>query len=514
MSIRRLLALGAFIVVLLLAAVLASCSNPDQRPMDGWYPMIPTPLAKSPVGLVITDPVFRQKEPDPLIEEGYKAADLTIMTSSDLWNYFAGAANRIDLVGTRITNEDMVARLVNATTKGVQVNIVVEQGFFNSSESAPLISQLIQTGRVTIKTDNDGEARQVHSRYAIIDDHIVLASSGDFLDDTFNTSINNTLIFTSPRYYVDGTGTSTVQTVTDAFLFDFDQMFNQGRFGGDKEILGNHTFNVGVDVEVYFGPNDNLLGAVAYQINNLQSSMSYMINQVTDPEMLGILASFGEMGWYDYPTNGDLTDILPLATPFAWSGYNSLNHKVMVIDVPVDITDASNPTLLGFYDPVVISGSCNWTHNGLKLNDEQLVVVHDIALGYEMGFVEMATISREAAGYGVVFGRTRTIKNVPVANAVVQCDSLEVLGTPFMGDGGTPSEGESDGRGAYFMLVPTGFVKNIHLEDLGDAAGTYLFPDPLWGDDVANQGYNLMPGASFEANFYFRPIPTNTGTGT
>lgn len=513
MRIRTILTIGLFTAVLIIVAGMVSCSNPDERPTDTWFEMFPKPLPESPIGLVITDPVFRQKEPDPLIEQSYLAAAIKIRTSKDLWNYFTSASKRIDIVGTRITNQDMVARLVSIANRGVPINIVVEKGFFNDAESAPYISQLIQTGRVTIKTDKDDIARQVHSRYAIIDDHIVLASSGDFLDSTFNTSINNTLIFNTPRYYVNGAGASSVKTITDAFLFDFDQMFNMGRFGGYKERLITNKFNIGVDVEIYFGPNDNLLAEIADEISNMQSNMTFMINQVTDLNMLSILANFAYAGYYDFPSNGDLSDILPNATPFAWAGYNSLNHKVMVIDMPTNVNEPIDPVVLDIFDPVVITGSCNWTYNGLKLNDEQLIIVHDLTLGFQFGFPELSAIAREAAGYGVVFGWIRTWKNVPIPEATIECRSLRIPGTPFTGDGGNIPQGESEDRGDYFMLVPSGLVRNIRLLSLGDAEGLYLYPDPLWGDDRPNQGYTLLPGSSFRADFYLKPMPTNTGTG-
>ena len=511
MRIKTVLSLGLLSMMIFLAMGISSCSNPDERPYDTFFPAFSNPLPKSPAGLIVTDPVFRQVEPDPLIEEAYLCADLNLLTSNDLWGYFTNATQRIDIVGTRITNPSMVARLVGIANRGVQINIVVEHGFFDDPGSAPYISQLSQTGYVTIRTDKDDIARQVHSRYAIIDDHIVVASSGDFLDNTFNTSVNNTLMFDTPRTYVNGAGAAGVKTITDAFLFDFDQMFNMGRFGGDKERLINHTFNIGIMVGIYFGPNDDLMGEIVDEINNMQSSMMFAINQVTDSFMLSILANFGQLGFYDGPSNPDYTQALPLAVPFFWTGYNSLNHKFMLIDLPADVTTTINPVVLDVMDPVVITGSCNWTHNGLELNDEQMLIVHDVTLGYELA-VEMGVLSREAVGIGVVFGKVRTSKNVAIPNADLMCDSEFIPGGYFVGDGGTPTEGASNSRGYYSMIVPTGFVRNIRVLSLGDASGLYLLPDPLWGVDQPNQGYNLMPGSSYRANFFCSPAPAATGT--
>jgi len=512
MKAKKALSWGLLIIVLSLAAGIASCSNADERPTDTFFPMFPNPLPKSPVGLIITDPVFRQVEPDPLTTESYKAANLDIMTSADMWAYFAGATQRIDIVGTRVTNPEMVARLVGIANKGVQINMVIEQGYFNDPSAAPFIAQLAQTGNITIKTDDDGVTRQVHSHYAIIDDHIVFASSGDFLDNSFNTSINNTLMFNTPRTYTNGTGAAGVSTITDAFLFDFDQMFNMGRFGGDKERLINHTFNIGVQVEIYFGPNDNLLAEIIDEVNNLQDSLYYAINQISDPTMLSVCANLGVAGFYDFPTNGDLSEILELATPFAWAGFNGLGHKVLMIDLPGDVTTTINPVILNILDPVTITGSCNWTHNGLELNDEQLIIVHDLTLGFEFA-IEIGVLQREAQGTGVVFGVVRTNKDVPIEGATLTCDSEAIPGGIFPGDGGTPPEGETDGRGYYAMLVPTGFLRNIQVTGLGDASGLYILPDPLWGETMPNEGWNLMPGSSYRANFYVSPAPSQTGTG-
>ena len=521
MRIKNIPALGFALIALIIAGAIGiSCSNPDQRPLDTIFAPFPTPLAKSPVGLIISDPVFRQREPDPLIAERYKAAALTAMTTSDLWNYFTGAASRIDLVGTRVTNSDMVNRLVSIANKGVQINIVCEEGYFNDSEAAPFISQLSQSGNITIKTDDDGIARQVHAAYAIIDDHIVLASSGDFLDDAFNTSINNILVINTPRTYVDGTGPGAVTTVTDAFLFDFDQMFNQGRFGGDKDILINHSFNIGVTVEIYFGPNDNLLGEIIDEVNNMNTSLSFMINQVTDSNILSILANLAFGGYYDGWLNPDYTDLLPNALPYSWPGYNTLNHKIMIIDVPVNITETQEPLLVSLLDPVIISGSNNWNQSGLTLNDEQMLVCHDLTLGYEIGFIEYEVINRSTLGLGMVFGKMRTSHNVPIEGVDLTCDSELIPGGVFTGDGGVPSEATSTAQGVYFMMwddflgVPTGFLRNIQVLDLGDAADSYLLPLTIWGEDQPNEGWYLLPGASYRADFYATPRPTQTGTGT
>lgn len=496
MRIKSLIGWGFLLTVMLLTAGFASCSNPDERPVDTFILPFRDPLQASPVGVIFTDPVFRVVEPDPVIEEQYLCANLHPMTSAQLWGYFTGATQSIKLVCTRISNPNLVAILVGVANRGVQVNIVTEKGFFTKPEFAPYIAQLSQAGNIIIKTDDDGEVRQVHSRYAIIDDHIVLSSSGDFLDNSFNLSINNTLVFDTPRTYINGTGPGSVKTVTDAFLFDFDQMFNMGLFGGNKQRLINHTFNIGVLVEIYFGPNDNLFAEVLDKFSN-SLGHQYAVAQITDPTMAAIAA------------NGyGFTD-----ATYGWTGYNGMNHKFMLINVPANVTTTINPVVLNLLDPLVITGSANWTYNGLYTNDEQLVLVHDLTLAYEFA-VEVGALGRGAAGVGIVYGTVRTFKNVPIFEAMPYCDSENIPGTIFVGDQGVkPDDVVTDGRGMYSMFIPTGFLRNIQLVGLGEAEGQYLYPDPLWGPTNPNDGWVLLPGSSYNANFYLYPRPSSTGTG-
>jgi hypothetical protein len=252
-----------------------------------------------------------------------------------------------------------------------------------------------------------------------------------------------------------------------------------------------------------------------------QNHMWFMINEVADQSMLGLLANFANAGYYDDLGSPRLNEVLTgvNAQPFDWAdpsnqfrSYNTLNHKVMLLDVP-DFSDALDPILLNSVDPTVITGSANWTYPGIKLNDEQMLVIHDQTITYEMA-VEFDTIGREARHMGVLAGRLRTHTNRPVNEATIYCDSRDIIGTPFVGAGPDGVDTQTDERGVFYTEVAAGFLRNIRVLDLGNMSGGYIFPNPIWNDANFQQGYNLLPGSSFEINIYLEPIPTNTGTGT
>ncbi|HDS30716.1 MAG TPA: hypothetical protein ENN67_06705 [Firmicutes bacterium] len=187
---------------------------------------------------------------------------------------------------------------------------------------------------------------------------------------------------------------------------------------------------------------------------------------------------------------------------------------MLFIDVPVDFSNRLNPVLQDFYDPVVISGSCNWTQNGLTLNDEYILVMHDLTMGYQLGAIEMDAVRRAAQRVGVVFGKMRTYKNVPINNAMISVISEEIPGSPFFGSGaGEPPTATSVPRGVYYMEVPAGRLKDLQVVSLGEAEGLYLYPQTLFRSDLPNEYYNLLPGASYKADWYCYPVPSQTGTG-
>ena len=275
--------LTAAISLMILTAFLGgACSNPDNIPPAGFS------LTPSPVKVVFTDPQFRVEgshgktgTSDPYTKRLMSLVALDMLEMSDLIRYIDNAQATIDLCTTRIHSVGMVTRLVSLANQGVAIRIVTEDAYFNDVNSIPLIQQLLDAG-VLIRTDQDGYNRIMHQRYWIIDNRYVLCGSGDMLDTTFNRSANNTLIFDTPKTISTGSDASTIESITDAFFFDFTQMFDRGKFGVNKETMLKHTFKIGVDVEIFFGPNDDPQVRILDQLNNIDDNMFYAINQFTD----------------------------------------------------------------------------------------------------------------------------------------------------------------------------------------------------------------------------------------
>ncbi len=499
----------AVILIMALTAFVGGCKNPDNIPPAGFS------LPESPVKVVFTDPQFRVEgshgptgTSDPYTKEQMELVGLDMLEMSDLMRYIDNAAVSIDLCTTRINNHDMVARLVNLANRGVQIRVVTEQGYFNDANSIADIQQLLDAG-VLIRTDNDDLNRLMHERYWIIDNHLVLSGSGDLLDYSFTRSANNTLIFDTALTINAGSDVSQIKTVTDAFYFDFIQMFDRNHFGKLKETMTNHLFKIGVDVYIHFGPNDDPQTVLLDQIYNADTYIFYAINQFTDGLLFTVLDNIAQggviaiAGVYD----GSVAAAGPTNSyGYTYPNMNGMNHKFMVFDVPLTFEDYEFFNAATSNDPVVVTGSCNWTAGGLTLNDETLVVVHDLTLGYRFGVGEANALLAAAVNTGVVYGRVRSAYNNVGLEVPIIIESARVSdyfpGTP------EPIELTSnpDNEGFYGSRVTTGEL--FHLE-AGQAPG-HVIPEQkfLYGNT-----FLLLPGASYEGNFYPKLAPSGTGTG-
>lgn len=339
----------------------------------------------------------------------------------------------------------------------------------------------------------------------------MLTGSGDLLDTSFNRSANNTLIIDTPLTpgINAGSDVSQIKSVTDAFFFDFTQMFDRDLFGKKKEVMTKHTFKIGIDVELWFGPNDDLRTRLDDQLNNIDEYMFYAINQATDGTILDhiqLLVTSGRYaisGVFDGPS---ATYVPPNATAYNFPNLNGMNHKFMVFDVPGTFEDLQYFSAASSNDPVVVTGSCNWTKAGLDLNDETLVIVHDLTLAFQYAVGESNAVSAAASNTGIVYGRVRSAHNNIGLETMLMVQTRRASAAfPGMAE---PEEIESGGAEGFFGLyVPTG---ELFMLEVIETAEAHLIPEPkfLYGDT-----FLLLPGASYEGNFFPKLAPTQTGTG-
>jgi phosphatidylserine/phosphatidylglycerophosphate/cardiolipin synthase-like enzyme len=183
-----------------------------------------------------------------------------------------------------------------------------------------------------------------------------------------------------------------------------------------------------------------------------------------------------------------------------------MNNKFAVIDVPLFFEDYEYFTAATSNDPVVVTGSSNWTSIGFDLNDETMVVVHDLTLGYRYAIGEANALLAAAANSGVVYGEVRSSwNNIGLSTEIIiesERASAAFPGTPEP----VETESDADDDGFYGAFVTTG---NLIRLEAAQPEG-HLVPTPKF---QYGNTFLLLPGASYEGNFFAVLAPTGTGTG-
>jgi len=229
----------------------------------------------------------------------------------------------------------------------------------------------------------------MHDKFMVVDDRFLFASTANWSRTDLKHNSNNFVVIDSPEVAKD-------------FQDEHEQMWN-GVFGHNKVAIDNGRFyQVGdTTVEVWFAPNEDVSGRMLELVNAAEESVWFTIFAFTkdqvggayiakqeefirdgllDPANLPDDKSVGIWGVIDQSqlhSNGQYHEayrLLAADIPIRMDGNDAsrqpgdyqagggrLHSKTMVID-----PDGENP--------IVISGSFNWSASATQSNDEFLMV--------------------------------------------------------------------------------------------------------------------------------------------
>lgn len=305
----------------------------------------------------------------------------------DAGQYIRGADTVVNIAVPDISNRsDIESAIISALNKGVAVNIVVDNHYFNTN---PTVYATLETAGAVIVTDGNDLNTLMNSKYMVIDGNEVIVSSGNFLSNSFFSMSNLSLRINN-------------SLLAECFNEDFDQMFENNQFQGQKEESASSCENVIVDnkygVDVYFGPHSgqlrnemiNLINDVDFSLYWANSRIDDQIlaNSLKDAEQnvlsIGVLNGSDENGGqqslgFDIHcfTNEECTHLFTgssIAFDFlAGSGGALGNIPVRGQNLRYFIGDPGSSTLGSF----LALTSANLTNNGLAANDEFMIVLRD-----------------------------------------------------------------------------------------------------------------------------------------
>lgn len=309
---------------------------------------------------------------------GNKAAYLYHTLDDTLISYINRANHTLDIAVYQFSQgsgmSDIAAALNAANSRGVRIRFI-----YDGKDNASTSMGLLNSGIATLASPSTSSYNIMHNKFMVIDagyaaDATVWTGSTNWTESMFDRSTNNAVVIQD-------------QAVAQAYVAQFEMMWGgsgatpttaTSKFGPFKTASAANTFTVdGRTVEVYFSPADNTNSHIVSAINSVDKELFfgvYTYTSSTDANatvtkyntpgtvVKGIMDEFS-IGYSAYTT---LSPVMGNDLK-VYNGSNTVYHSKMMI------ADPDYPTM----DPLVLTGSHNWSVTADTKNDENIVIIHD-----------------------------------------------------------------------------------------------------------------------------------------
>ncbi len=236
----------------------------------------------------------------------------------------------------------------------------------------------------------------MHNKFVIIDaqsedanDPLVWTGSTNFTQDQINVDANNVIIVQD-------------QSLARTYQIEFEEMWgsttstpnaDKARFGFYKKNNTPHEFKIGGKrVESYFSPSDGVNAKIIEKINTTDSDLNIATMLITRNEIADAIALNSNVnmvtdaeGNNSSTVNATLLNALGATHYVFYPGPGIMHNKYMIIDQ----ADPSS-------DPLVLTGSHNWSAAANTTNDENTLIIHDASIAnvYYQNFVPLYLASQ------------------------------------------------------------------------------------------------------------------------
>lgn len=316
--------------------------------------------------------VYFNNPVDTSVSSGTDAIYLDGTFNDTIAAYIGRAQNTIDLSIYNNNNAMIVDSINAAYNRGVNIRYVSESAVANTE-----LSNMDSNIGYIERTSSSGSGI-MHNKFVVIDrddsdNSYVITGSTNFTSGNLFNDFNNMIIIQD-------------QAIANCFTMEFEEMYgssglspsqSNSKFGPDKLDNTPHNFVVaGNPIEVYFSPSDQTTSKIVEAMDNADYSLYFCIlsftkNEIGDAvqnasdkfgvDVKGVMESISDQGeeYTDLVANG--VDIQ------SHQGVTyQIHHKYGVIDQGVSAAD-----------PMVFTGSHNWSSAAENNNDENTVFVHD-----------------------------------------------------------------------------------------------------------------------------------------
>ena len=280
----------------------------------------------------------------------------------------------------------VVDAFVRAHDRGVKVRMVGDAGHLYNSGYQTFLDR-----EIPMVTGN--MAHIMHDKFMVVDGRFVFCGTANWTSTDLVRNSNNFVFMDSPAVAAD-------------FTAEFNQMFN-GAFGHTKiEEDNGRTYMLGdTEVEVWFSPNEDSMGRILELVDGAQESVRFTIFAFTKDQVGSAFIrkqeELAEMHGAENLWDGssDMDDRYGIAGVVDKSQLHSNGqyHEVYRLTgagLPIRLDGIDSSKLPGDYqagggrlhsktmlidadgeNPIVITGSFNWSSSATVSNDEYLLVL-------------------------------------------------------------------------------------------------------------------------------------------
>lgn len=269
------------------------------------------------------------------------------------------ATTSIDIALYDFNRASVRDALIAAKGRGLTVRVVGDNDDSVDPAYQPTYNA-VQTAGIPVVTDT--KSSLMHNKFAVFDNQVTWTGSVNFSDTGFTLNGENAIVITST-------------VLADIYHTEFNELFG-GAFSNDKTDNTTHTLTVGsVPVEVAFAPTDGIEQRIINAINSADKTVQVTMFTFTNQAMAQALMAARQRG----VAVEVILDSLAAGSSFSqrdplcaagvtvhvedWDG--KLHDKYAIVDAGTTS------------DPLILTGSTNWTSNAVTANDENLLIVHD-----------------------------------------------------------------------------------------------------------------------------------------
>jgi phosphatidylserine/phosphatidylglycerophosphate/cardiolipin synthase-like enzyme len=285
--------------------------------------------------------------------------------------YINSAQSTLDICNYNTGSLPIVTAINNAASSGITIRYIAADNTGTNNNELSNLSGSIPM----IQRPDDGEV--MHNKFMIIDaanatQATILTGSVNHTNNSCNEDYNNMVIIED-------------QSLALAYETEFEEMWgsntntpniSNSKFGDAKTDNTPHNFNIGgVPVELYFSPSDGTTAKIESAILSADTDLQFAILTFINNDLGDAVITVHDDG---VQTKGIIEN-----TIYIGSEYNSLQnagvdvHSHLTEDYVMHhkygIVDANNVSS----DPLVITGSHNWTNSAEDDYDENTLIIHD-----------------------------------------------------------------------------------------------------------------------------------------